>query len=81
MNQLLPARAERKGFSARRLVLLASAAGLAIAVTAGAPSSFNEAEASSFHSACLRGQRSTIGRICRHCREGEAGRNFGPRQD
>ncbi|MFZ0350870.1 MAG: Do family serine endopeptidase [Pseudolabrys sp.] len=41
MNQLLPARAERKGFSARRLVLLASAAGLAIAVTAGAPSSFN----------------------------------------
>ena len=39
MNQLLPATAKRK--SARRLVLLASAAGLAIAAVAAGPSSFN----------------------------------------
>ncbi|MFZ1210934.1 MAG: trypsin-like peptidase domain-containing protein, partial [Pseudolabrys sp.] len=48
MNQLLPARAERKGFSARRLVLLASAAGLAIAAVAAAPSSFDGSKLPSF---------------------------------
>ena len=35
MNQIIPARPERKAFAARRLALLASAAGLAIAVVAG----------------------------------------------
>jgi len=48
MSQLLPARAERKGFSARRLVLLASAAGLAIAAVAAAPSSFDGSKLPSF---------------------------------
>src|SRR5262245_26420869 len=48
MNQLLPASVERKGFSARRLVLLASAAGLAIAAIAGGPPSFNESKVPAF---------------------------------
>ena len=34
MNQIIPARPGRKAFAARRLALLASAAGLAIAVVA-----------------------------------------------
>ena len=48
MSQLLPARAERKGFSARRLVLLASAAGLAVAAVAAAPSTFDGSKRPSF---------------------------------
>jgi len=38
MNQIIPARPGRKAFAVRRLALLASAAGLAIAVVAGTPS-------------------------------------------
>jgi serine protease Do len=41
MTELFPARSERKVLSARRLTLLASAAGLAIAVVAAGPSSFD----------------------------------------
>jgi hypothetical protein len=38
MNQIIPARPGRKAFAVRRLALLASAAGLAIAVVAGTSS-------------------------------------------
>jgi len=41
MNQIIPARPERKAFTARRLALLASAAGLAIAVVATGTSGFS----------------------------------------
>src|SRR5262249_6696255 len=41
MNQVIPARSGRKAFAARRLALLASAAGLAIAVIATGTSDFN----------------------------------------
>ena len=41
MNQIIPARPGRKAFTARRLALLASAAGLAIAVVATGTSGFN----------------------------------------
>ena len=41
MNQLIPARSGRKAFSGRRLALLASAAGLAIAVVATGTSGFS----------------------------------------
>src|SRR4026208_206011 len=41
MNQIIPARPGRKAFTARRLALLASAAGLAIAVVAGGTSGFS----------------------------------------
>jgi serine protease Do len=41
MNQIIPARPGRKAFAARRLALLASAAGLAIAVVATGTSGFN----------------------------------------
>jgi serine protease Do len=41
MNQLVPARSGRKAFSGRRLALLASAAGLAIAVVATGTSGFS----------------------------------------
>ena len=40
MNQIIPARSGRKAFAARRLALLASAAGLAIAVVAAGASGF-----------------------------------------
>ena len=40
MNQIIPARLERKAFTSRRLALLASAAGLAIAVVATGTSGF-----------------------------------------
>ena len=40
MSHMISARSERKGLSARRLTLLASAAGLAIAVFAAGPSGF-----------------------------------------
>lgn len=43
MNPMIPATPKRKGRSARRLVLLASAAGLAIAVTAAGQSGFGPA--------------------------------------
>jgi len=41
MNRIIPARPERKAFTARRLALLASAAGLAIAVVATGTSGFS----------------------------------------
>jgi serine protease Do len=41
MNRIIPARPGRKAFTARRLALLASAAGLAIAVVATGTSGFN----------------------------------------
>ena len=41
MNQIIPARPGRKAFAARRLALLASAAGLAIAVVAAGTSDFS----------------------------------------
>jgi serine protease Do len=41
MNSIIPARPGRKAFAARRLVLLASAAGLAIAVVAAGTSGFS----------------------------------------
>jgi serine protease Do len=41
MTQIIPARPGRKAFTARRLALLASAAGLAIAVVAGGTSGFS----------------------------------------
>jgi serine protease Do len=41
MNQIIPARSGRKAFAARRLALLASAAGLAIAVIAAGTSGFS----------------------------------------
>lgn len=41
MNQIIPARSGRKAFAARRLALLASAAGLAIAVVAAGTSGFS----------------------------------------
>jgi len=41
MNRIIPARPERKAFTARRLALLASAAGLAIAVVATGTSRFS----------------------------------------
>ena len=41
MNQIIPARPGRKAFAARRLALLASAAGLAIAVVAAGTSGFS----------------------------------------
>src|SRR5215813_6579532 len=53
MNQLLPARAERKGFSPRRLVLLASVAGLAIAAVAVGPSAFNGSNLPAFTTPAL----------------------------
>jgi serine protease Do len=53
MNQLLPARAERKGFSPRRLVLLASVAGLAIAAVAVGPSGFNGSNLPAFTTPAL----------------------------
>src|SRR5262245_31378691 len=53
MSQLLPARAERKGFSSRRLVLLASDAGLAIAAVAAGPSGFNGSNLPAFTTPAL----------------------------
>ena len=50
MNQLLPATAKRK---ARRLVLLASVAGLAIAAVAAGPSSFNGSNLPTFTTPAL----------------------------
>ena len=50
MNQLLPATAKRK---ARRLVLLASVAGLAIAAVAAGPSSFNGSNLPAFTTPAL----------------------------
>ena len=50
MNQLLPATAKRK---ARRLVLLASVAGLAIAAVAAGPSSFNRSNLPAFTTPAL----------------------------
>ena len=50
MNQLLPATAKRK---ARRLVLLASVAGLAIAAVAMGPSSFNGSNLPAFTTPAL----------------------------
>src|SRR5262249_39585869 len=41
MNQIIPARSGRKAFAARRLALLASAAGLAVAVFAAGTSGFS----------------------------------------
>src|SRR4026208_582333 len=41
MNRIIPARPERNAFTARRLALLASAAGLAIAVVATGTSGFS----------------------------------------
>ena len=78
MNQLLPATAKRK---ARRLVLLASVAGLAIAAVAAGPSSFNGSTLPAFTTPALADSVQPSAGIRRYRCKSEAGRDFRPRQD
>ena len=77
MNRIIPARPGRKAFTARRLALLASAAGLAIAVVETGTSGVQHTEFSQRDCDCACRHHAAVHGFCRRCREGKAGRDFG----